>query len=125
MKNKIEAIRKEKGIKQAVLLRITPGIDPHTYEEVATGKVDSKFGSAIATGQALEIVEAAISAKNIDLVGLHCHIGSQIFDIEPFSDAADIMVRFIDEIKESLALRYVSLISAAVLALPTPRTMLK
>ena len=95
-----EAVRR--NITQGILLRITPGIDPHTHRAVVTGNVDSKFGSAIATGQALQIVEAAINAKNIDLVGLHCHIGSQIFDIEPFSDAADIMVRFIAEIKEKL-----------------------
>ena len=98
----VSAEASRRGISQGILLRITPGIDPHTHRAVVTGNVDSKFGSAIATGQALEIVEAAISAKNIDLVGLHCHIGSQIFDIEPFSDAADIMVRFIAEIKEKL-----------------------
>ena len=98
----VSAEASRRGISQGILLRITPGIDPHTHRAVVTGNVDSKFGSAIATGQALEIVEAAINAKNIDLVGLHCHIGSQIFDIEPFSDAADIMVRFIAEIKEKL-----------------------
>ena len=95
-----EAVRR--NITQGILLRITPGIDPHTHRAVVTGNVDSKFGSAIVTGQALEIVKVAINAKNIDLVGLHCHIGSQIFDIDPFSDAADIMVRFIKEIKETL-----------------------
>ena len=95
-----EAVRR--NVTQGILLRITPGIDPHTHRAVVTGNVDSKFGSAIVTGQALAIVKAAIEAKNIDLVGLHCHIGSQIFDIEPFSDAADIMVRFIKEIKETL-----------------------
>ena len=98
----VSAEASKRGITQGILLRITPGIDPHTHRAVVTGNVDSKFGSAIATGQALEIVEAAIKAKSIDLVGLHCHIGSQIFDIEPFSDAADIMVRFIAEIKEKL-----------------------
>ena len=98
----VSAEASRRGISQGILLRITPGIDPHTHRAVVTGNVDSKFGSAIATGQALEIVEAAIGAKNVDLVGLHCHIGSQIFDIEPFSDAADIMVRFIAEIKEKL-----------------------
>ncbi len=91
-----------RNITQGILLRITPGIDPHTHRAVVTGNVDSKFGSAIVTGQALQIVKMAIEAKNIDLVGLHCHIGSQIFDVEPFSDAADIMVRFIAEIKETL-----------------------
>ena len=98
----VSAEASKRGTTQGILLRITPGIDPHTHRAVVTGNVDSKFGSAIATGQALEIVEAAIKAKSIELVGLHCHIGSQIFDIEPFSDAADIMVRFIAEIKEKL-----------------------
>ncbi len=89
----------KRGTTQRILLRITPGIDPHTHRAVMTGNVDSKFGSAIVTGQAMDIVKKAIVAKGIDLAGLHCHIGSQIFDIGPFADAADIMVRFIAEIK--------------------------
>ena len=96
------AVAKEaerRGIVQGILLRITPGIDPHTHKAIVTGNVDSKFGSAIATGQAMDIVKKALAEKNLDLVGLHCHIGSQIFDLEPFSDAADIMVRFIADIK--------------------------
>ena len=88
-----EASRRHK--KQRILLRITPGIDPHTHKAICTGSVDSKFGSAIETGQAMEIVKLAISQKGVTLAGLHCHIGSQIFDIEPFAEAADIMVRFI------------------------------
>lgn len=92
-----EAVRR--GMTQRILLRITPGIDPHTHRAIMTGNVDSKFGSAIVTGQAMEIVKAAIAAEGVDLAGLHCHIGSQIFDIDPFADAADIMVRFIAEIK--------------------------
>ena len=93
-----EAVRR--GIKQDILLRITPGIDPHTHKAVVTGNIDSKFGSAIATGQAMEIVKRALDCDGVELIGLHCHIGSQIFDIEPFSDAADIMVRFIAQIKK-------------------------
>jgi len=89
-----------RGITQRILLRITPGIDPHTHRAVVTGNVDSKFGSAIVTGQAMEIVKAAISARGVDLAGLHCHIGSQIFDIEPFEDAAKIMVSFLSDIKK-------------------------
>ncbi|MBE6668074.1 MAG: diaminopimelate decarboxylase [Ruminococcaceae bacterium] len=85
---------------QNILLRITPGIDPHTHKAIVTGSVDSKFGSAIETGQAMDIVKKAIAAKGVNLIGLHCHIGSQIFDIEPFSDAANIMARFIAQIKE-------------------------
>jgi len=83
------------GKRQRILLRISPGIDPHTFKAVVTGSVDSKFGSPIATGQAEEITRLALSLEHIDLVGFHCHIGSQIFDHEPFTDAADIMLRFI------------------------------
>lgn len=89
----------KRGITQRILLRITPGIDPHTHRAVVTGNVDSKFGNPIVTGQAMEIVKAALKTAGVRLVGLHCHIGSQIFDIEPFADAADIMVRFIADIK--------------------------
>lgn len=93
-----EAVGRRK--EQKILLRITPGIDPHTHKAISTGNIDSKFGSAIATGQAMEIVKRAIAADGVKLVGLHCHIGSQIFDIEPFAEAAKIMVRFISEIKK-------------------------
>lgn len=95
----IDKIAREKGVRQKVLLRLTPGIDPHTHAAISTGKVDSKFGTAIETGQAKEITKVALSLENIDLRGFHCHIGSQIFEIEPFCDAADIMIRFIDEVK--------------------------
>ena len=96
----LSAESEKRGITQRILLRITPGIDPHTHRAIMTGNVDSKFGSAIVTGQAMDIVKRALHTKNIDLAGIHCHIGSQIFDIEPFSDAADIMIRFIAEIEK-------------------------
>ena len=94
----LSAIASARGITQRILLRITPGIDPHTHRAVVTGNVDSKFGSAIVTGQAMEIVKRAISAKGVKLAGIHCHIGSQIFDTDPFADAASIMIRFIADI---------------------------
>ena len=100
--DELEALSAEaqrRGLTQRILLRITPGIDPHTHRAISTGNVDSKFGSAIVTGQAMEIVKRAIATKGVRLCGLHCHIGSQIFDIEPFAEAADIMVRFIADIK--------------------------
>ncbi len=95
----IDRIAKARNVRQRVLLRLTPGIDPHTHAAISTGKVDSKFGTAIETGQAMEITKVALSLENIDLRGFHCHIGSQIFEVEPFCDAADIMIRFIDEVK--------------------------
>ena len=65
----LDRVAGEMGVKQKVLLRITPGIDPHTHQAIATGKVDSKFGSAIATGQAAEIVKSALSKENLELHG--------------------------------------------------------
>lgn len=95
----LDRIAGEMGAKQKILLRITPGIDPHTHQAIATGKVDSKFGSAIATGQASEIVSLALSKNNVELHGYHCHIGSQIFEVEPFIQAAEIMIGFIADMK--------------------------
>ena len=90
------------GIRQSVILRLTPGIDPHTYEEVATGKVDSKFGSAIETGQAEEITKLALSFQNISLKGFHCHVGSQVFDSDVYIATVDIMLEFIAHVKNTL-----------------------
>ena len=89
----------KRGIRQKILLRLTPGIDPHTHAKISTGQVDSKFGTAIETGQADELVRFALSLPNVELRGFHCHIGSQIFEYEPFSDAAKIMIDFIAKIK--------------------------
>ncbi|MBR2474761.1 MAG: diaminopimelate decarboxylase [Clostridia bacterium] len=88
------------GIKQRIELRITPGIDPHTHKAISTGRVDSKFGNAIATGQAEKITVKALSLPNIELMGFHCHIGSQIFEVEPFVQAAEIMMKYIADIKK-------------------------
>lgn len=98
----IDRIAGENGIKQRVLIRLSPGIDPHTHAKINTGKVDSKFGTAIETGQAMELVEFALTLQNIAVEGFHCHIGSQIFEAEPFCDAADIMLRFIADVKANL-----------------------
>ena len=96
----IDRIAGEMKITKKVLLRITPGIDPHTYAAVATGKVDSKFGSAIETGQAEEITRVALSLKNVELCGFHCHVGSQVFDSDVHLRAADVMLAFIRDIYE-------------------------
>ncbi len=90
----IDNIADKKGIKQKILLRITPGIDPHTYDAVATGKVDSKFGAAIETGAAESIVCLALEKKNVELVGMHCHVGSQVFDSDVYFKTSDIMLEF-------------------------------
>lgn len=82
------------GIMQKVILRLTPGIDPHTHEKINTGKIDSKFGAAVETGQAEALIVRALQKQNILLMGYHCHIGSQIFDTDPFCDAAVLMLEF-------------------------------
>ncbi|MBQ3064153.1 MAG: diaminopimelate decarboxylase [Clostridia bacterium] len=93
------ALAAARGVTQSILLRITPGIDPHTHRAIQTGNVDSKFGNAIQTGQALAITRAALATEGVSLLGFHCHIGSQIFEIDPFLEAADGMLRFIAEVK--------------------------
>lgn len=101
----IDAVEREaakRGIKQKVLLRLTPGIDPHTYEAIATGKIDSKFGTAIETGQALDIAKYTLEREHIHLRGFHCHVGSQVFEEDVFERAAVIMLEFIAECKEKL-----------------------
>jgi diaminopimelate decarboxylase len=103
--DELKVINSEAGkrnFKQKVILRLTPGIDPHTQAKISTGKVDSKFGAAIETGQAKELVELALSLENVDLCGYHCHIGSQIFEYQPFCDAAILMIDFISQMKNEL-----------------------
>lgn len=98
----IDIIASSKNKTQKILLRLTPGIDTHTYEAINTGKVDSKFGTAIETGQAIKIVEHTLKKSNIELCGFHCHIGSQVFDSDTFFRGSEIMIEFIAQAKEKL-----------------------
>ena len=95
----INEIAENLGKTVKVMLRIKPGVDAHTHEFIKTGQIDSKFGFALENEEAIEAVKLALSLKNIDLVGLHCHIGSQIFDEEPFEHTAEIMISFMADIK--------------------------
>ena len=98
----IERIADSHGLRQKVLLRITPGIDPHTYAAVATGKVDSKFGSAIETGQAQAMCALALALPHLELCGFHCHVGSQIFDADVYLATSRVMLRFVKDMYEKL-----------------------
>lgn len=95
----LDKICGEKGKVQKISMRIKPGVDAHTHNFIRTGQIDSKFGFALETGEAMNAVKEAIELKNVELCELHCHIGSQIFDIDPFVTAAEIMMDFIGEIK--------------------------
>lgn len=95
----LSALAKEKGIIAEILLRIKPGIDAHTHDFIRTGQIDSKFGLALETGEAMEGVKEALAAESVTLRGLHCHIGSQIFSVDPFVHAAEVMMGFLGQIK--------------------------
>ena len=100
---RLDKLAEKKGVVANIMFRIKPGIDAHTHNFVKTGQIDSKFGFALETGEAFEAVKKAVELKNVHLVGLHCHIGSQIFDIDPFVHAAEVMLGFIAKIKDELS----------------------
>ncbi|MBP0956603.1 MAG: diaminopimelate decarboxylase [Oscillospiraceae bacterium] len=99
---RLNRLAEETGRSANIMYRIKPGIDAHTHNFIMTGQIDSKFGFALETGEAYEAVKKAIECSHINLVGLHCHIGSQIFDIDPFVKAAEVMLTFIAKIKDEL-----------------------
>ena len=82
------------GRTQAVLLRVTPDVDAHTHAKITTGVLDSKFGLPVAFGQAEEAVRQIMASPSLDLVGIHCHIGSQIFELEPYYQAVEVALEF-------------------------------
>ena len=95
----LNELANEKGIRQNILLRITPGVDPHTHQFTTTGILDSKFGFPLATGQAEEGVSQAMSSSNLNLLGLHFHLGSPIPEIEPYELAMELVLGFAKEVE--------------------------
>ncbi len=89
----------ERGRQAEILLRLAPGIEPHTHKAIQTGGVDSKFGFGILGGSAREAVVTALTTPGVRLLGLHCHIGSQILDVGPFVLAARSLVDFAAEMR--------------------------
>lgn len=87
---------------QNIMLRITPGVDAHTHEYIKTGQIDSKFGFTLPDGQAMEGVRTALAAENLRLIGLHCHIGSQIFSIDSYADTTALMMDFMGNVRQEL-----------------------
>ncbi len=79
---------------QRVLIRLTPGIKPSTHSYVQTGQLDSKFGFGLADGLAESAVERVRASRHLELVGLHAHIGSQIFELEPYTKAIEVLAEF-------------------------------
>lgn len=101
---RLNNIAAEHNVCANIMFRIKPGIDAHTHDFIMTGQIDSKFGVALETGEAEEIVKKAVGLENINVTGFHCHIGSQIFELAPFELAAEKMMNFIADIKDKYGL---------------------
>jgi diaminopimelate decarboxylase len=97
---RLNAVAAEVGRVQPILLRCTPGIDPHTHRRIRTGQEDSKFGVNISDGTALETILEALSLPNIFVLGIHCHVGSQLHDTKSHEDAVDVMVELFATIRD-------------------------
>ncbi len=85
---------------QNILLRVAPGIDAHTHEYIKTAGTDTKFGFTIVENKLKIAVDKTLKSKNLKLLGIHCHIGSQIFETKPFKEEAETLVSIIKEIKD-------------------------
>ena len=96
----LNRIAGDAGKVQEVLVRVSPGVDPHTHVHTTTGILDSKFGFSIQTGHAAEAVRQAVAAENLDLKGLHFHLGSPIFELEPYGVATEVVLRFAADLRE-------------------------
>lgn len=95
----LEGLAHKMGKKQPILFRVKPGIEAHTHEYIQTGQLDSKFGLGISDGQAFEAVKRAVESRHIELKGLHCHIGSQIFDLTAFDLTVGVMMDFMNRVR--------------------------
>lgn len=90
------------GRRQQVLIRVTPGVEAHTHHYIQTGQEDSKFGLSIERGQALQATRSTIEQNDLELVGLHAHIGSNIFSFDPYAKTIEILFEFLGQIKSDL-----------------------
>ena len=96
----LATLAKEKGIRQSILIRVAPGVDPHTHRLIRTGQEDTKFGFNIKSGDALAAIQEALEAAPfLKLRGLHCHIGSQLLDASTHEQAIDVMVGYLKSVQ--------------------------
>jgi diaminopimelate decarboxylase len=106
--NELETLNRlagQRNIRQKIMLRITPGIKAHTHKYIQTGAIESKFGFGIYGGVAMDAVQKATNYENVELLGLHAHIGSQIFNIEVYEKLIDTMLKFISDVKTGLGIK--------------------
>ncbi len=98
----LQEVAAEKSKTVDVLLRVTPGVRADTHTHIQTGEVDTKFGFSMVGGAARQGAAAALNARNLEFRGIHCHIGSQIFDLAPFRQAAEMMVDFAAQLRQEV-----------------------
>ena len=98
----LNGIAQGRGMRQKVLLRLSPGIDPHTHAKTTTGTLENKFGIPLPTGQAEAAVRQALEMPGLELVGLHVHLGSPVFELEPYSEAVDTVLEFASKMRKQL-----------------------
>ena len=100
----LDSVAGAAGVRQRVLLRISPNVDPHTHAKTTTGILDTKFGFVLeeagSGGQAEEAIVQAQAAENLELMGLHCHLGSPIIELEPYTQANDVMLSFAAKMRD-------------------------
>jgi diaminopimelate decarboxylase len=94
--DRLDTICAENGARQRVLIRVTPGVRAETHAHVQTGQLDSKFGLGMADGLAADAVDAVLASRSLDLIGLHAHIGSQIFELDPYVRAIEALAELAD-----------------------------
>lgn len=102
---KINSAAKKYGKIQEILLRVTPGIEAHTHDYIKTGQIDSKFGFTMLNNEVMNIIKSAVDFPNLKFVGIHCHIGSQIFETKPYEDEVEIMLNLVKKIKDELGVK--------------------
>jgi diaminopimelate decarboxylase len=101
----LEQVAAAKGRRARALLRVSPGVEAHTHDYLKTGILDTKFGFPLATGQAAEAVARTLAQPHIELVGLHAHIGTQIFETLPYAETVDLLMQFAGEMQRQHGFR--------------------
>jgi diaminopimelate decarboxylase len=99
----LNGIAQGRGVRQKILLRLSPGIDPHTHAKTTTGTLENKFGIPMPTGQAEAAVRQALDMPGVELVGLHVHLGSPVFELEPYAEAVDTVLEFASRMRKKYA----------------------
>ena len=96
----VDEMARQRGMVQPVMLRLSPSIDAHTHAKTTTGILDTKFGFPIETGDAANAIRQALAAKNLDLTGIHIHLGSPIFELEPYTLGIDTVLTYLAQFRD-------------------------